>query len=62
MVKCNWFFLHQIFDRLLASIGQDTLDALFWATTDKGKGRSYSEISVYFFVATVYVCILFNVY
>ena len=58
----------QIFDRLLASIGQDTLDALFWSTAvrerregGEGKGRNYAGAIFYFVVATGYVCILLTI-
>ena len=66
-----WCCVCQIFDRLLASIGQDTLDALFWSTAvrekreggeggegGEGKRRDYSGAIFYFIVATGYVCIL----
>lgn len=43
----------EIFDRLLASIGQDTLDSLYWVTCDKSK--SYFTAAFYFFIANIYV-------
>ena len=56
---CNMIFFLQIFDRLLASIGQDTLDTLYWvAIATKSKKRDYLTAMFYFFVANVYVCIL----
>ena len=52
----------QIFDRLLASIGQDTLDTLYWVAIEtKSKKRDYLEAVFYFFVANIYVCILYYV-
>ena len=50
----------QIFDRLLASIGQDTLDSLFWLATEKKQHKSeHCQTLFYFVVAVLYVCILF---
>ena len=49
----------QIFDRLLASIGQDTLDSLFWLATEKKHRRTAHLQTLFYFVAAVlYVCIL----
>ena len=49
----------QIFDRLLASIGQDTLDSLFWlATEEKRRITERVHTVFYFLAAVVYVCIL----
>lgn len=51
----------QIFDRLLASIGQDTLDTLYWLAAESNLGKSRRnmfKIFIYFFIAVVYVCIL----
>ncbi|CAI8013716.1 Transmembrane anterior posterior transformation protein 1 [Geodia barretti] len=55
----------EIFDRLLASIGQDTLDSLFWSAVDVegkegGEGRKprdYLGAAFYYIVATGYVLI-----
>ena len=59
MCMCNMICFLQIFDRLLASIGQDTLDTLYWvAIATKSKKRDYLTAVFYFFVANVYVCIL----
>lgn len=49
----------QIFDRLLASIGQDTLDSLFWLATEKKHCKTAHLQTLFYFVAAVlYVCIL----
>ena len=50
----------QIFDRLLASIGQDTLDTLYWLVVDYNRERSRDHFKTifYFFLAVLYVCIL----
>jgi len=49
----------EIFDRLLASIGQDTLDALYWmASESRRKKREQFETLFYFIFAIFYVCIL----
>ena len=49
----------QIFDRLLASIGQDTLDTLYWSAVErKGRKREHVETLFYFIVANIYVRIL----
>ncbi|XP_065884568.1 transmembrane anterior posterior transformation protein 1-like isoform X2 [Dysidea avara] len=46
----------EIFDRLLASIGQDTLDTLYWVALEtKSKKQDYLEALFYFCVANIYV-------
>ncbi|XP_064388422.1 transmembrane anterior posterior transformation protein 1-like isoform X2 [Halichondria panicea] len=57
VIKLYVFFnMMEIFDRLLASIGQDTLDTLFGIVADNRKGKfEYLEALFYFVVATVYV-------
>ena len=53
----------QIFDRLLASIGQDTLDTLYWVALEtKSKKQDYLESLFYFCVANIYVCILCDLF
>ena len=56
----------QIFDRLLASIGQDTLDTLFWLAAAECTPSVYSrdrfKAVFYFFMAVFYVCILMCMY
>lgn len=54
----------EIFDRLLASIGQDTLDTLFWLAagcTPIVHYKAFLKTSFYFFLAVFYVFIHSNV-
>ena len=49
----------QIFDRLLASIGQDTLDTLFLVAAEgRRRKRHLLQTLLFFAIATTYVCIL----
>lgn len=51
-------YMLQIFDRLLASIGQDTLDTLYWLAAENSPGRDHLKTLFYFLIAAFYVCIL----
>lgn len=54
----DWISSLQIADRLFSSIGQDTLDALFWTAAEPRQKRSCIMIALHFVLASVYVCIL----
>lgn len=48
-------------DKLLISLGQDTLDALLWTATEpKGRKREHLGLVPHLFLAIIYVGILFN--
>lgn len=47
----------KIADRLFSSIGQDTLDALFWTAVEAPEKRSILMILLHFGLASLYVCI-----
>ena len=47
-------------DKLLASFGQDVLDALFWTATEpRGRRREHIGIVPHLLLTLCYVCILF---
>lgn len=47
-------------DRLFSSFGQDILDALYWTATEpKERKRAHIGVIPHFFMAVLYVCILF---
>lgn len=48
-------------DKLLASFGQDVLDALYWTATEpRGRRREHVGIIPHLLLSLVYVGILFN--
>ena len=50
---------YQIADKLLASFGQDVLDALYWTATEpKGRKREHAGIIPHLVLSLIYVCIL----
>jgi hypothetical protein len=56
----NARFPSQIADRLFSSIGQDTLDALFWTAAAPRQKRRIVTIIFHFGLASVYVCIFYK--
>lgn len=53
------FILFQMADRLLSTIGQDILDALFWTATEpRGRKREHLGTLPHLLLAIVYVSIL----
>ena len=61
------FNMLDIFERLLTSVGQDTLDSLYWLAVDRFCGepgrrrrkRDAVNLVLHFLISNVYVCILF---
>ena len=61
------FNMLDIFERLLTSVGQDTLDSLYWLAVDRFCGepgrrrrkRDAVNLVLHFVISNVYVCILF---
>lgn len=54
-------FSLQVADRLFSSFGQDILDALYWTATEpKERKRAHIGVIPHFFMAVLYVCILFD--
>ncbi|XP_048448692.1 transmembrane anterior posterior transformation protein 1 homolog, partial [Rhincodon typus] len=51
----------EVADRLFSSFGQDILDALYWTATEtKKKKRAHIGVIPHFFMAVLYVCILWE--
>lgn len=61
VIKLYMFYnMLDIGDRLLISLGQDTIDALLWTATEpKGRKREHLGVIPHLLLAIVYVSILF---
>ncbi|ENN71729.1 hypothetical protein YQE_11651, partial [Dendroctonus ponderosae] len=64
VIKLYIFYnMLDIGDRLLISLGQDTIDALLWTATEpRGRKREHLGLIPHLFLAIIYVSILFAVF
>ena len=60
-LSCSSTFCYNHFkiaDRLFSSIGQDSLDALFWTAAEPKERRSIIRLFLHLGLAFIYICIL----
>jgi hypothetical protein len=57
------FNMLEVGDKLMSTIGQDCIDALFWTATEPKKRKRESwGVVLHLFVACVYACELINIH
>ena len=62
IIKLYIFYnMLEVGDKLMSSFGQDSLDALHWTATEpRRRKRQHLGTLPHFFLASVYVCILWR--